>query len=261
MKNTNDEFLRKRKERQARIRKRRLIISFAIVIILLLIVGVILSLTVLFPISELSASGSKVYTNKQIITASQINNGDNIFSLSEKDTLKTLKSKLPFIESIKFKRTLPDKLEIIVTDAKEYACYQYKGKYYTVSQDGWVLKEYIEIPQNAFYIICNDVKCKVGSEVEFSKDSTHELSEQIGDLLTKYKISVNYIDITNEIVLKAKVENRFVVNFGTSSNLENKVKHLYTMMQKIEENKTGNINLSMWNSQNTQGTFVETDIK
>ena len=46
----NDEFLKKRKARQRRIRKRRMIIGFSLLIVVLAGVGVILSLTVLFPI-------------------------------------------------------------------------------------------------------------------------------------------------------------------------------------------------------------------
>ena len=53
----NDEFLKKRKARQRRIRKRRMIIGFSLLIVVLAAVGVILSLTVLFPINNITAKG------------------------------------------------------------------------------------------------------------------------------------------------------------------------------------------------------------
>jgi len=257
----NDEFLHKRKERQKKIRKRRLKIFFALFVILMLVIGVILSLTVLFPIKNITANGSKVYPASEIIKYSGIDTDDNLFTVSEKETLQKLRVKLPFIETVKFDRSLPDTLNIKVTDAKEYACYNIEDKYFTVSQDGWVLNSYDEKPENVILIKCNNVKCKEGSAAEFSDDSSHNLAQMIIDQLLKMKIEVDYVDITQTTELKAKVNGRFVVNFGTSVDLEPKVKHLASMMKEIGENKTGNIHLNMWNSQNTQGTFVQTDIK
>ena len=75
-----DEFLQRRKERQKKARKRRLVGWFIFVMILLLLVGVILSLTVFFPIAKLTFSGSDVYSSSQIADASGIDIGDNLFT-------------------------------------------------------------------------------------------------------------------------------------------------------------------------------------
>ncbi len=257
----NDQFLYKRKERQKKIRKRRLRIFFVIFMLLLLITGAVLSLTVLFPIKNITAKGSKVYNSAQIIEYSGIEKGDNLFAISKKETLDKLKKKLPFVETVELERTLPDTLNIKITDAKEYACYGINDKYYTVSQSGWVLEEYTEKPENVILIICDNVKCEMGTAVEFLEDSSHGVSQTIIDELLKRKITVDYVDITENASLKAKVNGRFIVNFGTAVDLEPKIKHLTSMMQEIGEKKTGIINLNMWNSQNTQGTFVQTDIK
>ncbi|MBQ7725630.1 MAG: hypothetical protein IJT66_00635, partial [Clostridia bacterium] len=69
------------------------------------------------------------------------------------------------------------------------------------------------------------------------------------------------IDLSDELAITVKVENRFVVNFGTSNYLENKIKHLASMVQAIDLKKTGTINLSMWTSSKTEGTFVEGEIE
>ena len=55
-----DEFLRKRKERQKKAKKRRLIAWFIFIMILLVAVGVMLSFTVLFPIKNLTFTGSNI---------------------------------------------------------------------------------------------------------------------------------------------------------------------------------------------------------
>lgn len=257
----NDEFLAKRQERQRKMKKRRLKVFFVLFILLLLFVGVILSLTVLFPINKITAKGSKIYTQAEIIDYCGIETGDNLFTVSEKETLDLLKKNLPFIETLQFERTLPDTLNLKVTDAKEYACYMVGDKYYTVSKDGWTLNSYIEKPENVILIVTDKAKCKVGTAIQFENDYSHSEVENIIELLRKYDITVDNVDITDSVNLKAKIEGRFIVDFGTQVDLEQKIRHLDSMIKEIDQNDTGKINLSMWNSQNTQGTFVQTDIK
>lgn len=255
----NDEFLKKRKARQRRIRKRRMLIGFSLLIVLLAVVGVILSLTVLFPIKSITAKGSERYTAEQIIALSGIKTGDNLFVSSVKTD--ALREKLPYIESVKIKRTLPDSITITVKDALPYACYYADGIYYTVSRAGYVLESGEVKPDSLFEIRAGGVKCVLGKEVSFSSEKTEALISEIGGLAEEYGVALNYIDVTDELTVTVKAENRFIVNFGTSNFLQNKFAHLSGMIKNIEETKTGKINLSMWTTENTEGTFVAGSIE
>lgn len=256
-----DEFLQRRKERQRKARKRRLVGWFIFIMILLLLVGVILSLTVFFPINKLTFTGSKVYSPSQIADASGIDMGDNLFAISKEKTLIKLKEKLPFIETVKLERAMPDTLKVTVTDAKKYACYEVDGKYYTVSQSGWVLEKTSEPSENIFLVKAKGVKCKVGKALEFESELTAEKINVISKYLTNENINIDYINVTNDVNLIVSVENRFEVEFGTDNFLEAKVKHLKTMINTMDESKSGKINLSMWNNQNRQATFVQNNTK
>lgn len=251
-----DEFVRKRAERQRKIRKRRLTAFFIIFIIMLLCVGAVLSLTVFFPIENLSATGSNIYSSEQIIKISGINIGDNLFAVSKSSVEKQLKTNLPYVESIAFKRELPSTLKITVNDAEEFSCYKVGKKYYTVSKSGWVLEENTKAPEKLFTVNAKGVECKVGTEIEFSDTSQRELIDSISASLSEEELTVNFIDVTDNVELTVKVEDRFEVNLGTSNNIEEKIRHLAGMIDEIPEKKKGKINLSMWTSDNTKGTFV-----
>lgn len=257
----NDRFLQKRNERQRKMRKRRRKIILIFILVLLLLLGAVLSVTVLFPIKNITASGSKIYSSAQIVNACGIKKDDNLIIVSSSKTLDKLKQKLPFIDTVELERSLPDSINIKVTDAKEYACYKVGGNYFTVSKDGWVLKSYTERPPNLMLIITDKVKCKVGNAIQFTEPDLDKQCDSILNYLKKYNISVDYVDITDKMAIEAKVSGRFLVNFGSIGDFESKVKHLVGMMKEIGQNDTGKINLSMWNSQNTQGSFVKTDIK
>ena len=56
--------------------------------------------------------------------------------------------------------------------------------------------------------------------------------------------------------LTVNVEDKFVVKMGTDEFLEQKIAHLRSMIDSIGDRK-GEINLSMWTPNNSQGSFVE----
>ncbi len=256
-----DEFLEKRKARQRKARKKRFITGLITLSIVLVITAVILCLTVFFPISKITATGSKIYTSEQIVENCGVKIGDNIFAFSRKKASNTLKTNLPFIEKVEFSLKLPDMLKIKVSDAKPYYCVAYNGAYYNVSKAGWVLEKTSEKTDGVFEIKISDVKCKVGSEIVFNDKKSYEKLQNIIALLENNDFKIDYVDVTNLVTIKAGVEGRFDVNFGTENSLENKVLHLKTTIESIPENKSGSINLSMWNAQNLQGTFVENNTK
>ena len=252
---SKDEFIKKRIERQKKIRKRRLKAFFIIFIIMLLCAGAVLSLTVFFPIESISIKGSEIYTAEEILEASKITKGDNLFAINRAKTENVIKRKLPYVEKIAFKRELPDTLKITVTDAVEFATFKSNKKYYTVSSSGWVLKENKKQPKKLINVVC-DVKCKVGSEVVFNKTEEKELLETISAALEGKDLDINLIDVTNFASLKLGVDGRFEVDLGNANNIPEKINHLMGMVEKIDPEKSGKINLSMWSSDNTKGTFI-----
>lgn len=252
-----DEFIRKRMERQKKIRKRRLIITFIFLICLAICVGIILSLTVFFPIEKVIVSGSKVYSSEQIIKKSGIEIGDNLFVVSESAVEDRLKAKLPYIENIDFKREFPSTLKIKVKDASEYACYFIDNEYYTVSRENWVLAKSENPPENIFVVTGSKALCNVGSQVKFSDEETKLLMEELIASLLSEKIDINSVDLSNKIEITLRVNSRFTVNLGTTNNITEKIKHLRAMINNISDEKQGKINLSMWSESNPKGTFTE----
>ncbi len=252
---SRDEFLKKRAERQRKIRKRRLKAFFLIFTVLILCIGIVLSLTVLFPIKKISATGSKIYSEEQILKISGISLEDNLFAVSEGKTEKILKANLPYIESVIFERNIPDNLKIKVKDAVEFACYNINGRYYKVSSSGWVLSKESEASTDILNINADKVKCKVGSQIVFENEETKPLIDSIILSLKENKIDTQLIDVTNDIKINLYVENRFNVDLGSPNYITEKINHLNGMIQGIPEEYKGKIDLSMWTNDNRKAPF------
>lgn len=250
-----DEFIRKRQERQKKIRKRRIRAFFILFILTALCVGAVLCLTVFFPIEKVVIKGSKIYSVDEIFKNSDIESGDNLFVVSRSKTEQNLKSKLPYIESITFKRELPGTLNITVKDATEFAVYEVKEQYYTVSRSGWVMKKSRDKPENLICIKGNKIACKVGSQIVYEDSTQKELIEKISKALKDEKINTELIDTTGKINITLKVEGRFTVDLGNNSFMEEKIKHLAGMIKEMPEDNKGKIDLSMWTNDNSRGSF------
>ena len=113
----NDEFTRKRKLRQRKIRRRRIKIFLVFLLVAAIAVFAVLSVTVLFPIEQITVSGSNKYSAEQILEAASIEKGDNLFRA--KADITVLNKKLPYLEKIEINRKLPGTLNIKVKDAEE----------------------------------------------------------------------------------------------------------------------------------------------
>ncbi len=260
MSNEREEAIKRRQARKRKIRRRRIRTAFITFIILSLIVGVVLCFTVLFPIKNISASGSKLYTAEQLISSSGIKNEDNLLLVNEDKVLEKIRETLHFVDSIKIEKKLPDSLSIVATDAKEYACFKNENSYYTVSKSGYLLKSYEEIPDNTFLIVTDIEKAVLGEQIILKDSNSAELLKTMVNSLEKNGIPINYIDVSDNLNLEIKVCGRFIVNLGTHTNLEKKILHLSGMVDGIDKTKTGRINLSMWTSSKTEGSFVEGSI-
>lgn len=234
-------------------RRRRFIFSFFLIIMLAF--GTVASFTFLFPIKSVSVSGSKLYTENEIIKSSRLK-GKNLFTVNEDDLLASLNKELPYIDSLQLKRSFPDKIILKVKDANPYASYHIDNKYYKVSKKGIVLEYDHILPENTFEIVCPDVKCKVGQKAEFKNKETENLLNSLIKSLEKNKVEINKIDLTNTSEIKFFVEGRFDVILGSKANYENKIAQLGAMIKNMDSEKKGTINLSIWNETSRQTSFI-----
>lgn len=225
--------------------------------VLAICILIILIFTVFFPIKNINVKGSKVYDSNQILAVCGIEKGDNLLAVSGKKTLSRIKKKLPYVDSVELKITMPDTINITVKDADKYACFKVEDDYYIVSKSGWVMEKVTEKPENLFEIRGADVKCSVACQTEYKNDEDKELIEKLISLFTSDNIDIDYFDISDTLNYKFGAEDRFEVQLGSSNYLEEKVKHFAKMVDNIPEKDKGDINLTMWTPENPTATFVK----
>lgn len=63
-----------------------------------------------------------------------------------------------------------------------------------------------EPPENMLLILAGNVSCKVGEDVQYGDNKAGGLIEQIEKSAEEYSLTLNRIDITDELAISVKTE-------------------------------------------------------
>lgn len=253
---SRNENIRKRKVNKRKRRKKAVLIVFLLFSVALLC-G--LSLTVFFPVKEISASGSNLYSAEEIIAHCGIMAEENLLRISEDNVLSSLQKKLPFVDGVKLTKKLPGTVKITVTDASEIYVFKIDDIYYSADDEGRVLKTYNEMPDNLLFIDCT---AQIGdgtvTYIKFEDEKVNEIIKFISKQTENFTLKADYLDLTDLYAIEMSFDSRFTVNFGEFDYFEEKLAHLIKMLEQEElADKSGSVNLSQYTPQNPKAFFVE----
>ena len=253
--------VKKSQAKKNRRRKKRAAAAFVFILLVALITAAVLSLTVFFKISDIKVSGNLSYTQQEIIDSADISLGKNIFLVSEKTVSQKLMKKLPLVDEVKIKRTLPDKLEIIITETKEEIVFSCGGKYYSANTSGKIIKKYETLPENLILVtISDDAVLIVGERAIFMTEREAELFDLYFDMIKQNGYDVNFVNISDPYNSYMKIEDRLIVKFGSGTYFSNKSAFLKAGIAGVSDKAECVFDLSAWTPENNQPVLTYGDI-
>lgn len=254
---SRNQAVKKRRINKRKRRKRGVLIVFLLFVVSLLC-G--LSLTVFFPVKEITATESNFYSSEQIINNCGIVLGENLLRISESRVLDTLQKELPFVDDIKISKKLPSTVEISVTDAAEIYVFKIGDIYYSTDDQTRVLKTYSTQPENLLFVNCKIAENTDLKHVTFENEETKEIIGYITKYIETFPLKADYIDLTNLYAIEMGFDSRFTVNFGEFTYFEQKLAHFLKMLEEETfAQEKGEVNLSQYNPDNPQAYFIKKD--
>lgn len=147
---SRDELRRAQLMRVQKKRRRKKAALSLVLFLLILCVGAVLTLTVFFHISNYEIKGNSRYTAQEIIDASGIAKGENLFLCKTEQAAGRIQEKLPYVDTVTIRRKLPDKLVITVEEAQLKLAVQQGNAWLVMTGGGKVLEiGATELPQGA----------------------------------------------------------------------------------------------------------------
>lgn len=210
-----------------------------IVILLVLTAGVTMCFTFLFNVDEIVISGeSETYTYMEIVEASGIRAGDNLFRLDSKKAEQQILDKLLYVETADVHRDFPSTLRITVTRCVPAYNIQYDDGVLLVSRKGKILAD------NNFYTDIDNLPVIYGFEPEDTEPGKPIMSKNANkydafcQLINRFdrddNAGISSIDLTNEYAITVNYRNGLIFKMGNWSDVEYKL----DLAQSVMEDET-----------------------
>lgn len=265
---TQDELARmlpeKRKDYEKRLKKvkrNRAIFAGFVSVLIIVVTVLVLSLTAFFNIDTITVNGTSRYDTQQIIAASGVEKGKNLFLTSTIMAQEKISSQLTYVSEVTVTRKLPSTIVIDIVGANAEYCYRTSGGYALTDSHNRVL-EIVNpdaVPKTAAKIKTNGTFIAVtGEEISFNKDAAEEKVEADKNELDLLKKVISAIDesglndvteinITAPSSIYVTYQSRFRLNLGNSLELTYKLKSAVEIIAQEDEISTttsGEINLT-----------------
>ncbi len=205
----------------------------------------------MFNITSVKVNELKNYTSEKILETSGIELYTNIFKLSKADVIENIKS-LPYVQSVKVTRKLPDVIEITVSErVQKYVAYaKDSGQYVRLDSDGYVL-EVVNVSEISESLILFGLNFEDVIELGY-KLTDIELEkikslERVMEIYTRNSIQANItsVEFKNSYIY-LNLNDKLSVKLKDNSKLEYKISVLKEILNEID-GKTGELDMTQNN--------------
>lgn len=169
---SREELRRDRREKQAKKKRRKNRARKIILVLVLVIVALIVVAAVFFKIDTIKVEGVSQYTDSEIISASGVNKGDNIFLVRGSSVQEKINAALPYSGKVTISRTLPHTLVLHVSDAEITTAIQEGTAYYLLDEDGVVLERARDQQDMIRYLQEKNSRAPIDRKSQTAKSST-----------------------------------------------------------------------------------------
>ncbi|MGN1467712.1 MAG: cell division protein FtsQ/DivIB [Ruminococcus sp.] len=236
-------------------RKIRHIVTYSLIFAVVLIIGIVLSLTVLFKTENIKVEGNSLYEEEKIIQLSGVQMEENIFLAQLNATPQKIIDALPYIENARVDFKIPDTITITVKNAEAAYVIISNNQYFKISAAGRILEVSDNNTENLPIIIGSDIKdTQVGQYAEFSDENVNKILKGINNCVDKNGYEgINYIDVTDTANISVIYDNRILIKIGLPEDIDYKLKTAMTIItQKLdgegEAKASGTLDVSKCNS-------------
>lgn len=225
-------------------RRARRIFAYVSIITVVIVVGVVLSLTVLFKAENIFVNGNKYYPEDTIIRLAGVREGDNIFVASLFGNKEAIKKNLPYVKSADISFQLPNSIIINIENAKASQCVKTDGMYFKVSEENRILEQMPKKSKKLISLVAPALKStKVGDKVEFTDKSYTKALNALTECIKKNNYpKITEINIKRISDISITYDKRIKIRIGLPEALDYKLKTAFTIInEKLDPNHTGKI--------------------
>lgn len=210
------------------------ILSTAAIVAVILIIGVVLSLTVLFKTQSYEVIGNNLYPETEIISTCGINKGENIFLANKRAAEDRIVKRFPYIEAVHVSFSIPDTIKIDITEAAEGYLFKVSDtEYLIISTKGRVLNRISDKSGSKLPIFIGPklASGEIGQDIAYEDDSILSIIDSITQVFDDngYQ-NITEVDATDAANITFTYDGRIKVKLGYPEDLSYKIRTAMTII-------------------------------
>ena len=221
---------------------------------LLIVIAAVFGKSVFFRVHEVAVTGNVRYTSEEILLASGIEEGDNLFFINRGAATARINARLPYVEQAWIERSLPNRLEIHITESDAIAVVTAEDGTIWVLDRGCKLLASAGVEETEGLIEIRGLRPaepEVGEQLSLSGgegpkvDYLANILGLISDL--GMQEDVRWIDMTDYASPSFRYLERFTVRLGADSGLEYKFQLMLSAIALLSAGDRGTLDLGIDN--------------
>lgn len=216
----------------------------------LVCLAIVFALGVFFRVQEIEVVGAEIYTSEQIVEASGISEGDNLFFINRFTAASQIFEELPFVESAGVERSLPNRIVITVEESYALAYVEWEGQNWMMTGNCKMLGSGTQEEIAGLIHVTNisAVSPSAGAPMAVSEADSLKLSYLQSVLqcmeLLGMEGDVTEINMQNAANPTFEYLDRFTVKMGPNENTDYKLRMLLSAVMQMDEYMMGTVDLS-----------------
>lgn len=251
---------RKRSKYKRRRTRGRFAFLYKALTFLVICGAIAVALAFFFKVETIVVTGNSRYSEQQIVEASGLHIGDNMFLLNKYDTSDRITSALPYVATVRISRQLPGTLVVELNECTAPAAILHDGKAWLLSGEGKVVDS-VTVSQSAQYTVITGldiIEPEVGKIITVAPED-EDLRTELIDLLHRLSeknmlADTDSISLEDPSLITMQFMERFEVRIPHGADFNYKLDYLTAVIQRLEANETGTIDMT----QDEKVSFIPT---
>ena len=240
-------------ENKRRNRRRELKASawFGPMSFVLVCISVVVAMSIFFRVSTVEVEGNEDYTDQEIVAATGIDAGDNLFFLNRISAISRMMARLPYIQEASVSRVLPDKVVITVKESNAIATVQSETSAWMIDRNCKMMTAVTESEAMGLIPVTGitAVLPNVGDPIQPAEGDEGRI-EYLSEILLEIEVRglqsrISKIDITDPSNPVLRFDDRFDVKLGDKGDTIRKFGLFLSSSEQLASGDIGVIDLSL----------------
>lgn len=213
--------------------------------------SIIMAMSIFFRVTKIEVQGNMDYTDEQIVDATGIDKGDNLFFLNRIGACSRLMARLPYLQEARIARVLPNKVIITVSESNAVAMVSSETSNWMIDRDCKLMTPVTESESMGLIQVLGITAHlpAVGDTIQ-TEDGDEETLSYLCEILTEIEVrglqsKIADLDMSDPGCPKFVFEDRFNVKFGPQGDTIHKFGMLLSAVSQLAPGDMGVIDLSI----------------